>query len=77
MNSEKLEILQEIEELMSYDNNPSSTINKEYIKYLEIEDLISIRDDLLRKKIYLKEETISWFDELYEKTRKKDGHNNN
>lgn len=68
---EKLEILAEIEELTTYDT-ASTPINKNYIKYLDLEDLISIRDDLLRKKIYLKEETISWFDELYEKT-KKDG----
>ncbi|QOG11356.1 hypothetical protein [Arcobacter sp. FWKO B] len=68
-NIEKSELLREIEELMSYDGN-SSFINKEYLRYLEIEDLISIRDELLRKKIYLKQETIEWFDELYEKTKK-------
>ncbi|MEW6552174.1 MAG: hypothetical protein AB7E13_05765 [Arcobacteraceae bacterium] len=71
MNSEteKLELLAEIEELTSYDQT-ATPINKTYIQYLDLEDLISIRDDLLRKKIYLKEETISWFDELYEKTKK-------
>lgn len=69
---EKLELLSEIEELMSYDKNNSTLINKEYLKYLELEDLIGIRDDLLRQKIYLKEETINWFDELYEKTKKDD-----
>ncbi|MCK9337733.1 MAG: hypothetical protein M0P43_07880 [Arcobacteraceae bacterium] len=69
---EKLELLSEIEELMSYDKNNSTSINKEYLKYLELEDLIGIRDDLLRQKIYLKEETINWFDELYEKTKKDD-----
>jgi hypothetical protein len=67
--TEKLEILVEIEELTSYDKT-TTPINKDYLKYLDLEDLISIRDDLLRKKIYLKEETISWFDELYEKTKK-------
>ncbi len=71
MNSEteKLELLAEIEELTSYDQT-ATPINKTYIQYLDLEDLISIRDDLLRKKIYLKEETINWFDELYEKTKK-------
>lgn len=71
MNSEteKLELLAEIEELTSYDQT-ATPINKTYIQYLDLEDLISIRDVLLRKKIYLKEETISWFDELYEKTKK-------
>lgn len=72
MTKEKEELLQEIEELVSYDNNSSTTINKDYLKYLELEDLIGIRDDLLRQKIYLKEETINWFDELYEKTKKDD-----
>jgi|GEM_PF-687413 hypothetical protein len=68
---EKLEILAEIEELTTYDKT-ATPINKNYIQYLDLEDLISIRDDLLRKKIYLKEETISWFDELYEKTKRDD-----
>lgn len=67
---EKEELLKEIQELISCNSEGCIDINKDYLKYLDIDELIDIRDMLLRKKIYLKEETISWFDELYEKTKK-------
>ncbi|NLO17153.1 MAG: hypothetical protein GX118_03075 [Arcobacter butzleri] len=67
---EKEELLEEIQELISCNSENCIDINKDYLKYLDIDELIDIRDMLLRKKIYLKEETISWFDELYEKTKK-------
>ncbi|MDY0364434.1 MAG: hypothetical protein RBQ81_01085 [Arcobacteraceae bacterium] len=67
---EKEELLEEIQELISCNSEDCIDINKDYLKYLDIDELIDIRDMLLRKKIYLKEETISWFDELYEKTKK-------
>jgi len=67
---EKEELLKEIQELISCNSENCIDINKDYLKYLDIDELIDIRDMLLRKKIYLKEETISWFDELYEKTKK-------
>lgn len=61
-------IIKEIEELISTNDEPTK-IEPALLKYFDDEELISTRDTLLSKKIYLKEETIKWFDELYDKIK--------
>lgn len=69
--TDKQILIDEINDLMKY-NPQDSSMSPFVLKYLDIEELLSIRDTLLGSKKYLKEESIKWFDELYEKT-KKDG----
>lgn len=61
-------IIEEIEELISTNGEPTK-IEPSLLKYFDDEELISTRDNLLSKKIHLKDETIKWFDELYEKVK--------
>lgn len=63
-------LIEEINELMKYNKNDDSSLSPFALKYLDLDELIDIRDNLLRSRKYLKEETIKWFDELYEKTKK-------
>lgn len=68
---DKSALILEINSLIKY-NNSSSDISPSLLKYFELEELISIRDSLLGNKKFLREETVNWFDELYEKTKKDD-----
>ncbi len=61
-------IIEEIQTLISTDDEPTQ-IEPMLLKYFDDEELISTRDTLLSKKIHLKEETIKWFDELYDKVK--------
>ncbi len=67
-NQDRENIIEEIKELISTNDKPTE-IEPSLLKYFDDEELISTRDTLLSKKIYLKEETIKWFDELYEKVK--------
>lgn len=61
-------IIEEIQTLISTNDEPTQ-IEPMLLKYFDDEELISTRDTLLSKKIHLKEETIKWFDELYDKVK--------
>jgi hypothetical protein len=67
-NKDRDQIIEEIKELISTNDEPTF-IEPSLLRYFDDEELISTRDTLLSKKIYLKEETIKWFDELYEKVK--------
>ena len=67
-NEDRENIIKEIEELISTNDEPTK-IEPMLLKYFDDEELISTRDTLLSKKVYLKEETIKWFDELYDKIK--------
>lgn len=66
---DKSTIIKEINSLLKYDDK-NQEISPQVLKLLELEELIDMRDKLLIGKKFLREETISWFDELYEKTKK-------
>lgn len=68
-NDDKTQLIKEINDLMQYDKIKDS-ISPFVMKYLEIDELLDIRDNLLASRKFLKEESIKWFDELYEKTKK-------
>lgn len=61
--NEKEALLKEIETLISY-GKKESTINPELLQYLEIKDLESIKESLLRKVGTLSEEDKVWLEQF-------------
>ena len=57
-------LLKEIELLLSYNPEESTTINPNYIEYLELHDLESIKANLISKVGELKEEDILWLEQF-------------
>ena len=60
----KEELLDEIEALLTYKPENKTSINPNYLVYLEIEDLESIKKSLLEKLGKLKEEDIAWLEQF-------------
>ncbi len=58
----KKELLEEIELLISSDNT-TTPINPEFLEYLELEELIDIRDNLIESK----KDYSSMLDDIFEK----------
>lgn len=62
MKKEKL--LHEIEALLTYKPENKVEINPNYLEYLEVEDLESIKAGLLQKIGKLNEEDIAWLQQF-------------
>ena len=62
--TKKEKLLKEIELLLSYNPEESTTINPNYIEYLELNDLESIKANLTSKVGELKEEDILWLEQF-------------
>jgi len=60
----KEEILKEIEALMNYRPEHKTTINSNYLEYLELSDLESIKKSLLEKIGKVSQEDIAWLKEF-------------
>ena len=60
----KEELLKEIEALLSYKPEEKTTINPNYLEYLELEDLESIKKGLLAKIGKLSNEDIEWLQQF-------------
>jgi len=60
----KEELLKEIEALLSYNPEEKTTINPNYLEYLELEDLESIKKGLLAKIGKLSNEDIEWLQQF-------------
>ena len=60
----KEKLLKEIEILLSYNPLESTTINPNYIEYLELNDLESIKANLIDKVGKIKEEDILWLEQF-------------
>ena len=60
----KEELLKEIEALLSYKPNDTTTINPNYLEYLELEDLKSIKKNLIHRIGKLTEEDIEWLEQF-------------
>jgi len=60
----KEELLKEIEALLAYNPEQKLEINPNYLEYLEIEDLESIKATLLKKVGILKEEDKEWLEQF-------------
>lgn len=60
----KEELLKDIEALLSYKPEDKLEINPNYLEYLELEDLESIKKNLMDKIGKLKEEDIRWLEQF-------------
>jgi len=60
----KEKLLKDIELLLSYNPKENTIINPVYIEYLELEDLESIKENLLSKVEKLKPEDILWLEQF-------------
>jgi len=60
----KEELLKEIEALLSYNPEEQTTINPNYLEYLEVEDLESIKKGLMDKIGKLSDEDIEWLQQF-------------
>ncbi|NQY93296.1 MAG: hypothetical protein HRT43_03945 [Campylobacteraceae bacterium] len=60
----------EIKELIVTNQDDAIEINPNLLQYFTEEELIGIRDDLLKKKANFREENAPWLVELYENTKK-------
>lgn len=69
MNDDRELIINEIKELIVTSKEDSIEINPTMLGYFNDEELIEIRDSLLKKKRDLREENASWLNELYEKIK--------
>lgn len=65
-NADKMALIHEIELLIESDPTaPISTFSM--LEFLELDDLVSVRDALLRSKMNRSAENDAWFDELCKK----------
>jgi len=60
----KEELLKEIEALLSYNPEEQTTINPNYLEYLEVEDLESIKKGLIEKIGKLSDKDIEWLQQF-------------
>jgi len=60
----KEELLKEIERLLAYNPEQKLEINPNYLEYLELEDLESIKAGLLKKVGTLNEEDLAWLEQF-------------
>jgi len=62
--NEKEELLHEIEALLTYKPENKTTINPNYLEYLELEDLENIKRGLMAKIGKLTQEDIDWLEQF-------------
>ena len=60
----KEELLKEIESLLTYKPEQKLEINPNYLEYLELEDLESIKSSLLKKIGVLTQEDKKWLEQF-------------
>ncbi len=60
----KEELLKEIEALLTYNPKEKTTINPNYLEFLEIEDLQNIKKNLMEKIGKLTQEDIEWLEQF-------------
>lgn len=66
---EKIELIEEIKKLIVTSKDDVIDINPAFLEYFQVEELESIRDDLLVRKSNIRESTFAFLDEIYEKTK--------
>lgn len=66
---EKIELIEEIKKLIATSKDDVIDINPAFLEYFQVEELESIRDDLLVRKSNIRESTFAFLDEIYEKTK--------
>ena len=66
----KQTLIDDIKELIKTNKEDVIEINPKFLDYFTQEELESIRDDLVIKKLTQKENNSLFLDEIYEKTKK-------
>jgi len=66
---EKEEIIEEIKNLITTSKNDTIDINPNFLAYFQLEELNSIKEQLILKKSKIRETTFDFLDEIYEKTK--------
>lgn len=66
---EKQQLIEEIKELIKINKDDSIEINPNFLDYFQVEELISIKEDLKIRKSKIRESTFKFLDEIYEKTK--------
>ena len=70
MNEIKNTLIEDIKDLIKTNKNEVIEINPKFLDFFTKEELESIRDDLVNKKLRQKESNSLILDEIYEKTKK-------
>ena len=70
MNEIKNTLIEDIKDLIKTNKNEVIEINPKFLDFFTKEELESIRDDLVNKKLRQKESNSLFLDEIYEKTKK-------
>jgi len=60
----KEELLTDIEKLLTYKPEEKTTINPNYLEYLTLEDLHSIKKNLMDRIGQLSEEDVQWLEQF-------------
>lgn len=66
---EKEELIEEIKSLIAINKDDVIEINPDFLQYFDVEELVSIKENLIIKKNNIRENTFDYLDELYEKTK--------
>ncbi len=69
MKNEKEKLIDEIKVLISSKKNDVIDINPNFLDYFQIEELNSIKEQLIEKKNNIRKNTFDYLDEIYEKTK--------
>ncbi|NQY20862.1 MAG: hypothetical protein HRT40_06080 [Campylobacteraceae bacterium] len=70
MNEIKNTLIEDIKDLIKTNKDEVIEINPKFLDFFTKEELESIRDDLVNKKLRQKESNSLFLDEIYEKTKK-------
>jgi len=62
--NQKEQCLSEIEQLLSYKPEEKTTINQNYLEYLDLEDLASIKKSLMDRIGKLSQEDLEWLQQF-------------
>ncbi|RXJ99848.1 hypothetical protein CRV02_10795 [Arcobacter sp. CECT 8989] len=65
----KEELIKDIKLLISTDDDDKVDINPNFLEYFQIEELVSMKEQLIKRKNNIREDTFDYLDEIYEKTK--------
>lgn len=66
---DKIQLIEEIKNLIKINPNDIIEINPNYLNYFEIEELIEIKKKLNYKRENFQEENAQFLEEIYKKTK--------
>lgn len=65
----KEELIKDIKLLITTDDDDNVEINPNFLDYFQIDELISMKEQLISRKKSIREDTFDYLDEIYEKTK--------